>query len=117
MPVRVRRKLLLLLVVGIAALVAVSVAAAANGGFTPATPHSPNAHRIITAYDVILGFTAVIFVIVETTLVVFIWKYRSRGRARAVEGPQVHGHTRLELIWTALPAVILAVISSSRVWP
>ena len=110
MPVRVRRKLLLLLVVGIAALVAVSVAAAANGGFTPVTPHSPNAHRIITAYDVILGFTAAIFVIVEATLVVFIWKYRSRGRARAVEGPQVHGHTRLELIWTALPAVILAVI-------
>ena len=36
-------------------------------------------------------------------LVVFIVKYRSRGRSRAVEGAQVHGHTRLELIWTAVP--------------
>jgi cytochrome c oxidase subunit II len=110
MPVRVRRKLLVLPVVGIAALVAVSVAAAANGGFTPPTPHSPNAHRIVTAYHVILVFTAAIFVIVETSLVVFIWKYRSRGRPRTVEGAQVHGHTRLELIWTVIPAVILAVI-------
>jgi cytochrome c oxidase subunit 2 len=112
MPVRVRRKLLFLLVVCTAALTAAGVAAAANGGFTPVTPHSPNAERINTAYYVILGFTAAVFVIVETTLVVFIWKYRSRGRARTVEGAQVHGHTRLELIWTAIPVVILAVIGS-----
>ena len=110
MPVRVRRKLLFLLVVSTAALAAAGVAAAANGGFTPVTPHSPNAERINTAYYVILGFTAAIFVIVETALVVFIWKYRSRGRPRTVEGAQVHGHTRLEIIWTVIPAVILAVI-------
>ena len=101
---------MLLLVVGIAALVAAGVAAAANGGFTPVTPHSPNAHRINTAYYVILGFTAAIFLIVEASLVFFIWKYRSRGRPRTVEGAQVHGHTRLELIWTVIPVLILAVI-------
>ena len=112
MPVRVRRKLFVLPVVAVAALTVVGVATAANGGFTPPTPHSPNAHGIMTAYDVILGFTAAIFVIVETTLVVFIWKYRSRGRARTVDGPQIHGHTRLELLWTALPVVILAVIGT-----
>jgi len=43
-------------------------------------------------------------------LVVFIWKYRSRGRGREIEGPQVHGHTRLEVIWTVIPVIILAVI-------
>jgi cytochrome c oxidase subunit 2 len=43
--------------------------------------------------------------------VIFIVKYRSRGRSRAVEGAQVHGHTRLELIWTVFPVVILAVIA------
>jgi cytochrome c oxidase subunit 2 len=110
MPVRVRRKLVVLPFVAVAALIAVGAATAANGGFTPPTPHSPNAHRIITAYDVILGFTVAIFVIVEGTLIAFIWKYRSRGRARTVEGAQVHGHTRLELIWTALPVLILAII-------
>ena len=101
---------MLLPVVGCAALIVAGTAVAANGGFTPPTPHSPNAHRIITAYDVILGFTAAIFVIVEATLIAFIWKYRSRGRARTVEGAQVHGHTRLELIWTVIPVIILAII-------
>ncbi|HZT45386.1 MAG TPA: cytochrome c oxidase subunit II, partial [Gaiellaceae bacterium] len=48
----------------------------------------------------------------ESLLVIFVWKYRSRGRPRTVEGAQVHGHTRLELIWTAAPIVILAVIAS-----
>src|SRR6476469_7250111 len=86
------------------------VAAAANGGFTPQYAHSPNAERINTAYYLILGFTGAIFVLVEAALVVFIWKYRSRGRPRTIEGAQVHGNTRLELIWTVIPVVILAVI-------
>ena len=51
-----------------------------------------------------------IFVAVEGALVLFIWKYRSRGRARTDDGAQVHGHTRLEVIWTVIPVVILAVI-------
>jgi cytochrome c oxidase subunit 2 len=49
-------------------------------------------------------------VLVEAALVVFIWKYRSRGRPRTAEGAQVHGNTRLELIWTVIPVVILAAI-------
>src|SRR5258705_12083885 len=42
----------------------------------------------------------------------FIVKYRRRGRQRRAEGPQIHGATRLELIWTAVPVVILAVIAA-----
>jgi cytochrome c oxidase subunit II len=112
MPARVRRKLL---VVGFAALTVLAtagIAAAANGGFTPPFPHSPNAHRTNTAYYVILGFTSAIFLIVEVSLVVFVWKYRARRRPRTVEGAQVHGHTRLELIWTVIPVIILAVIGT-----
>jgi cytochrome c oxidase subunit 2 len=112
MPARVRRKLPFLLVAVLMVLATAGAAAAANGGFTPQTPHSPNAARIDDAYYLVLGFTAAIFVLVETLLVVFVWKYRSRGRARTVEGAQVHGHTRLELIWTSLPVLILAVIAA-----
>ncbi len=93
------------------ALATAGVAAAGNGGFAPVTPASPNASHIQHAYYLILGFTAAIFVLVESLLVVFIVKYRSRGRPRAVEGAQVHGHTRLELIWTVFPVVILAIIA------
>jgi cytochrome c oxidase subunit 2 len=112
MPARVRRKLPFLLLAVLAVLATAGVAAAANGGFTPQTPHSPNAARTNDAYFLILGFTAAIFVLVESLLVVFVWKYRSRGRARTVEGAQVHGHTRLELIWTSVPVLILAVIAA-----
>jgi len=107
----VRRKLSSLALAVLVALATAGVATAANGGFSPVEPASPNAHHIQGAYYLILGFTAAIFVLVESLLVIFIVKYRSRGRARAVEGAQVHGHTRLELIWTAVPIVILAIIA------
>jgi cytochrome c oxidase subunit 2 len=104
------RKLPSMLLVVLFALATAGVAAASNGGFTPVTPESPNASHTQTAYYVILGFTSAIFLLVEGLLVAFIWKYRSRGRSRSVEGAQVHGHTRLELIWTVIPVVILCVI-------
>ena len=64
------------------ATIQAAIDAAANGGFTPEYPHSPNAERISSAYYLILGFTGFIFVLVELLLVVFIWKYRTRGRGR-----------------------------------
>jgi cytochrome c oxidase subunit 2 len=111
MPPRVRRKLLLASLPAVVVLATAGAAAAANGGFTPQFAHSPNAHRTNHAYYVILGFTAAIFLLVEVLLVVFVFKYRSRGRARTVDGAQVHGHTRLEVIWTVIPVVILAIIA------
>ena len=112
MPARVRRKLILLLLVALAVLLPAGAAAGSNGGFWPRQPQSPNAQSISTVYYVILGFTAAIFVLVEGILVAFVWKYRSRGRGRQVEGPQVEGHTRLELIWTVGPVLVLAVIAA-----
>jgi len=108
----VRRKLPIFVLAVVAALATAGIAAATNGGLTPVQPESPNASHTLTAYYVILGFTAAIFVLVEGLLVAFIWKYRSRGRARTVEGPQVHGHSRLEVIWTVIPVLILAVIGA-----
>ena len=105
-----RRKLLTIVFAVLVALATAGIAAATNGGLTPVQPESPNASHTMTAYWVIVGFTGVIFFLVEGLLVVFIWKYRSRGRGREVEGPQVHGHTRLELIWTVIPVLILCAI-------
>jgi len=108
----VRRKLPSFVLAVLVALATAGVAAATNGGFTPVEPASPNAQHIQRAYFLILGFTAAVFILVETLLIVFIVKYRSRGRPREVEGAQVLGHTRLELIWTAFPVVILAIIAA-----
>lgn len=107
-----RRKLSTFVLAVLAALATAGVAAATNGGLTPVQPESPNASHTVTAYWVIVGFTGAIFFLVEGLLVVFIWKYRSRGRARTVEGPQIHGQTRLEIIWTVVPVGILAVIAA-----
>lgn len=106
-----RRKLPTFVIAVLVALATAGVAAATNGGFTPVTPESPNASHTETVYYVILGFTSAIFVLVEGLLITFIVKYRRRGRARTVEGAQVHGHTRLELIWTVIPVLILTVIA------
>jgi cytochrome c oxidase subunit II len=108
----VRRKLPSVVLAVLVALATAGVAAAANGGFTPVQPESPNASHTQNAYYLILGFTSAIFVLVESLLIVFVWKYRSRGRPRTVEGAQVYGHTRLELMWTAFPVLILAVIAA-----
>jgi cytochrome c oxidase subunit II len=110
MPCGLRRKLLSFVLAVLVALATASVAAASNGGFAPVPPASSNAAHTRTAYWVILGFTAAICVLVEGLLIVFIVKYRRRGRPRDVEGAQVHGHTRLELIWTVIPVVILCAI-------
>jgi cytochrome c oxidase subunit II len=111
MPLRVRRKLSLLVLAAFAVLTTAAAAAASNGGFAPLDPASPNAHRTTTAYYYVLAFTSAVFVLVEGTLIAFIVKYRSRGRARTVEGAQVHGHTRLELMWTLGPVAIVAAIA------
>jgi len=95
-----------------AALVAAAAASAADGGFGPQHAHSPNVHHTNTAYWVIFAFTSAIFLVVEGALVTFIWKYRTGKRGREAEGQQVHGNTRLELIWTVVPVVILAVIGT-----
>ncbi len=106
-----RRKLPTLVLAVLVALATAGIATAGNGGFAPVAPASPNAVHIQHAYFLILGLTAAILILVESVLVIFIVKYRSRGRPRTVEGAQVHGHTRLELIWTVFPAVILAIVA------
>lgn len=94
------------------ALVLAGGAAAAKGGFAPAGPDSPNADRVETTYWFIFGFAAAIFLLVEIALLVFILRFRSRGRGREVEGAQVRGNTRLELLWTVGPVLILAAIAA-----
>ncbi len=106
-----RRKPAVLFLVAGLALALAGAAAAANGGFTPPTPRSPNAGRINDAYYLILGLTGAIFLLVEGALVLFIVRFRSRGRGREVEGPQIRGNTRLELAWTVVPVLILAAIA------
>ncbi len=49
-----------------------------------------------------------IFIGVEAALVYSAWRYRESRVAGLA--PQIHGNTRLEIAWTAVPLVILAVV-------
>ena len=90
----------------------VAAAAAAGNGLAPVTPDSPNARAIRQTYWVILGVTGVIFVLVEAVLILFVIRFRSRGRARSDEGAQIHGATRFEMASTIVPVLILAGIAA-----
>jgi len=48
----------------------------------------------------------------EATFFTIVAGVSDAGRPRDEEGPQVRGHSRLELIWTVIPMVILAGIIS-----
>jgi cytochrome c oxidase subunit 2 len=83
----------------------------AASGLTPVDPDSPNTERIADLYWFIAFWAAVVLLSVAVPLVIFVVRYRSRGRSRAVEGPQIHGSTRLEIAWTVVPVVILLIVS------
>ena len=107
-----RRTAFATLVTSLVALTTAAVAYAGNAGFLPGGADSPNGEDVHQAFIVVAIFTGIIFVAVEGALIVFIVKYRRGKRARTAEGPQVHGSTRLEVIWTVVPVVFLAAIGS-----
>jgi len=80
--------------------------------FAPVPPESPNAEGIRDAYLFVTIFTFSIFVLVEGLLVAFLVRYRRRKRPRFEDGAQIHGASRLELAWTALPVVVLFLIGA-----
>lgn len=108
-----RAKLLLTsgLLLAVAALVA-PAALAGNGGFTPVEPASPNADGIRDSFLFVSIFVFAVFVLVEGLLIAFIVRYRRRKRGRFEEGAPIHGSTRLELMWTAGPVVVLFLIGA-----
>ena len=106
------RRIAIATVVSTVVVLATAAAAfAGNGGFLPGEAHSPNAHRITDAFIFVFAFTAAVFVIVEGALIFFIIRYRRGKRSRTAEGPQIHGSSKLEVLWTVVPVLVLAVIA------
>jgi cytochrome c oxidase subunit 2 len=112
-PVRKPPTTLVVLAVAlVAALVAVTPALAGDGGISPVTPNAPGAHGITDTYWFITAFVGLVFVIVEGLLVAFVVRYRRKKRAHDAEGPQIHGSSRLEMLWSAAPVLILVAIAT-----
>jgi cytochrome c oxidase subunit 2 len=85
---------------------------AGNGGVAPQPASSPGASSIRDSYFFVSIFAIVVFIGVEGALIALIVRYRRGKRARYADGLQLHGSTRLEILWTVVPAVILAAIAT-----
>jgi cytochrome c oxidase subunit 2 len=71
------------------------------------TDASKQAHNVHTLYEVLLIVTIPIFVLVETVVLFSVWKFRMRPGEEDKDGPPIHGNTRLEVVWTAAPALLI----------
>jgi len=68
---------------------------------------SKQGEQIDTLWDVLLIASVPIFVLVETIVLYSAIKFRMRPGEELKDGPPIHGNTRLEIIWTAIPAILL----------
>lgn len=68
---------------------------------------SIQAGRIHTLYDVLLIACIPIFAVVATVVGFSIWRFRMRPGQERADGAPIHGNTRLEIVWTILPAALL----------
>lgn len=68
---------------------------------------STQAKNTDTFYHVLVISSIPIFVLVVTVILYSVWQFRMRPGEEGKDGPPIHGNTRLEVFWTALPTVLL----------
>src|SRR3954447_5379876 len=73
---------------------------------------SEEAKPIDTLWDVLVIVSVPIFVMVQTIVLYSVWRFRMRRGEELRAGPPIHGNTRLEVIWTAILAIILVALCS-----
>jgi len=73
-------------------------------------PAGPAAQSIDNLWWLVFWIATAVFVVVEAALLFAVFRFRRRkGVDHAVE--QVHGNTRLEIIWTIIPVVLLGALA------
>jgi len=73
---------------------------------------STQAQRVDTVWDVLIWASVPIFVTVMIIVLFSVRNFRMRPGEENLDGPPIHGNTKLEIYWTALPAIILVALCS-----
>jgi cytochrome c oxidase subunit 2 len=73
-------------------------------------PASEQADRIDFLFWFVTAISIAIFALVAAVIVYSVFKFRARPDDDS-DGPPVHGHTGLEIVWTAVPAALVTAIS------
>lgn len=76
-------------------------------GMVPPEPHTKEAKEVFWLYNVILVMGGIVFVAVEGFIVYSVFRYRRRDDRLPT---QIHGNNLVELIWTAIPTVIVLIL-------
>ena len=66
--------------------------------------------RIDFVFWFVTGICVFIFAIVASVLVYAVFKFRAKPDDDS-DGPPIHGHTGLEIVWTAVPTVLVTAIA------
>ncbi|HMH47542.1 MAG TPA: cytochrome c oxidase subunit II transmembrane domain-containing protein, partial [Solirubrobacteraceae bacterium] len=73
---------------------------------------STQARNTDRLYHVLVIASIPIFVLVVTVVLYCAWQFRMKPGEELKDGPPIHGNTRLEVVWTTIPAVILLALVS-----
>jgi len=109
---RFRQKMLRLVALVSTALLLASCSLIGNeeGPLSTFNPAGPNADRIDGLFWMVFWIATVVFFLVMGALVVILVFFRDRG-GKDKEPKQTHGNATLEVVWTVIPALILAAIA------
>jgi cytochrome c oxidase subunit 2 len=96
----------------IAIAIVVGVATTAIAYFIPWLPDqaSYQADGIDFVFWLATGICISIFALVSAVLLYMAWKFRAKPDDDS-DGAPIHGHTGLEIAWTAVPAVLVTIIA------
>src|SRR5690348_7043018 len=86
--------------------------AAAIAVFVPWLPTNASKERdgIDLTFWVATWICIAIFALVSALLVFAVWRFRRQPDDDS-DGPPIHGHTGLEIFWTATPTLLVTVIA------
>ena len=80
-----------------------------NAPLDSLSPEGPYARSIDELFWLTFWIAVVIFVIVQGALLLSVFVFKEKPDSP--EPKQVHGNTKLEILWTVIPVIILAVIA------
>ncbi len=111
----------LLLVAGTAALIVISIVVTDDHPLSTLSPSGRQGRDIAQLINPIFVVAGVVFFLIQGAVLALWWRYRvsgsdtgdgEHGYYEDEEFPeQVHGNNRVEVAWTIVPTVLLAVIS------
>ena len=101
---RQRPMVLMILAAVIAVAVGVVLSYVIHWFPVQASTQARNTDRL---YHVLVDASIPIFVLVTAVVLYCAWQFRMKPGEELKDGPPIHGNTRLEVFWTAIPAILL----------